>query len=267
MWKYLRVIFLILPHLLWNWPIFLFYKHHPEKTPLEVRYRRVRRLVLRLIRAFHVDFSIDHLSSLHQLEKKNQSFLLVCNHISFLDPLFMIFLSEKPISFVAKKEVEKYPLIPTILGAIEGLYLDRDDLRGSIAVIRKLENNLEKNDCNWGIFPEGTRRKDLSSPLLPYHPGSFKAALLSEKPILVAVIKGSEKVLDFSSYARYPVDISFVEVLSTKKEELHEKGTVELAEYCQKISQEAYSNLLKRQEEYFALGLQKIPYQNGKKVR
>ena len=267
MWKYIRVVFLLLPHILWNWPFFLAYKRHPEKYPYQERYARVRRLVLRLIRAFHVDFHIENKELFLSLQKEKNSYLLVSDHMSLLDPVFFIYLSERPISFVAKKEVKKYPLIGTILQAIDGLYLDREDLRGSVAVIRSLENNLKEDQWDYGIFPEGTRRKEPLTPSVSFHPGSFKAALLSERPVLIVAMYGTFRVLKKESWNRYPVEIRFIERISTKKEDLGEKGTVEIAAYSEAKIQETLIRFQKMDQEYEEKKLYRLRWKGGSKVR
>ncbi len=267
MLKYLRLILGIVPMLLLEWPRFAYYARHPERTPLEVRYRRIRRLVLRLIRLLHPDFHIEGRELFEEMLRGKKSFLIVSDHVSLLDPVILIFLSERPLSFVAKKEVMSYPLVSPILRALGGLSLDREDLKGSIRVVLELRKGLEKDEEAWGIFPEGTRRKDLRSPLLPFHPGSFKAALSSGRDVLLVAMEGEERLLSFTSWNRYPIGVRFLERIPMEERAQQGEGTVEIAAHAEKVVQEGVSLIHEENEEFVRKGLHKAPWRGGAKVR
>lgn len=267
MLKYLRLIFGIVPMLLLEWPRFVWYARHPERTPLEVRYRRIRRLVLRLIRLLHPDFHIEGRELFRRMLEGERSFLLVSDHVSLLDPVILIFLSERPLSFVAKKEVMSYPLVSPILRALGGLSLDREDLKGSVRVVLELRKGLEKDEAAWGIFPEGTRRKDLEGPVLPFHPGSFKAALSAKRDVLLLAMEGQERLLSFISWNRYPIGVRFLERMSMEDAAKEGKTTVEIAEHAVKVVQEGVARIHEENEDYVTRGLHKLPWRGGAKVR
>ena len=82
------------------------YGKHPDRYPLELRYRKLRKLVRSVILDLNVEFHVEGLENI-----PDEPYYLVSNHISFLDPLTYMCVLEKPISFVAKKESEKMLLL------------------------------------------------------------------------------------------------------------------------------------------------------------
>ena len=124
MLKYPRVLFFCGFRLLWDYTFYLWrYARHPERTSIEARYARVRKLIHYILDHFRIDWKVEGIENLQALEKNNQCYLLVANHVSDLDPLAIVYLSEKPISFVAKKETRKMPFIGTAVKALDGYFM------------------------------------------------------------------------------------------------------------------------------------------------
>lgn len=115
--------------------------------------------------------------------------IVAANHVSFVDPLAVVSVVRRPIHFMAKAELFKYPVIRHLFYSVHAFPVkrgmaDRAAIRTGIDIITN--GNL------LGIFPEGTRSK--SSDLLPIQGG---AALLSFKtgaPVIPVVVKGVTKL-------------------------------------------------------------------------
>ena len=245
MFKYLRYVFTIGPRLLFDWVFYLYrYARHPEKYPLEVRYHRVRSLILFVLKKMRLD--IKAFGYQEYLKRKGPR-LYVVNHLSDMDPLFLIALSPEPLSFVAKKETESFPVIGLALRCLDGFFLDRSDLMQSAKILRACGERLKKGDLSYCIFPEGTRNKEPSAPLLPFHPGSYKAALWSKVPVEEIAIYGTFRVLSTHyDEKRQPLFVSF---LGT-----HEclPNTVDEAAESEKRIGEEVKRLRDLDTEYFA---------------
>ncbi len=110
---------------------------------------------------------------------KDDGFLLVANHDSIFD-LFNIIAVTKdmPISFMAKKELSKLPIISTWMKYSQSEFIDRDNLKSQMRSITNLTKLLRSGKAV-GIFPEGTR----SEENLEFKPGSLKIALKAKKAI------------------------------------------------------------------------------------
>ncbi len=144
----------------------------------------------------------------------NETFYLYSNHNGTMDPVLLTTCFDKPIAFAAKKEISKYPFIATILKDQGGLFLDRDDLRQQLKVMKLIEEELIKGERNFCIFPEGTRNKDANRLLNDFHNGSLRPAMKTKTPILPVIILGSDRILKGNpKYNKYPVHIKFLKPL------------------------------------------------------
>jgi 1-acyl-sn-glycerol-3-phosphate acyltransferase len=124
--------------------------------------------------------------------KKGESYIVICNHNSFMD----IPISSPAIpggnKTIAKKELAKIPLFGLMYRT------------GSVLVDRKSEASRKdsyikmKDALNMGlhmcIYPEGTRNKG-KNPLNTFHDGAFKLAVNSGKSIIPAVIFHTRNIL------------------------------------------------------------------------
>jgi 1-acyl-sn-glycerol-3-phosphate acyltransferase len=123
---------------------------------------------------------------------KGQTYIVVCNHNSFMD----IPISSPGIpggnKTIAKIELSRIPLFGLIYK------------RGSILVDRKDESSRKKSylqmkevlssGLHMCIYPEGARNKT-SNPLKNFKDGAFKLAIETKTPIIPAVIIGTKKML------------------------------------------------------------------------
>jgi len=261
MLKYPRLVFTAGPRVLWD---FLFYinryARHPERYPLEKRYAKVRNLIIFIAKQFRLDMKIEGLENLRELEAKNQKFLLVADHLSYFDPLAMVALSEKPITFVAKKEALKMPFIGTAIKALGGIFLDRADLRQSLISMRVVEKNLKDGYCSYMIFPEGTRNKHPENGVASFHAGTFKAAVETGVPLLTCTIYGTPLVFAKKpDYRRLPLEFTFEKPLDVSKEK-----TTDLAPKIYDVVVDQFAKDKIEEQEFFAKGLEKIPLRKGK---
>lgn len=202
------------------------YAKHPEKYPLKVRYNKIRKLLRNISNGFSVDYHVFGMENL-----PNETCYIVANHLSSFDPLALISIIENPSTFVAKKEVLKMPFIGTAVKDIEGKFIDRKDLKQSLKVMLKVEEDLHKKEKNWIIFPEGTRNKDPLMNIKDFHHGTFRPAYRSKTPIVPVCLYGTFRVFKTKpSYKKYPVFISFLKPLYPS--EYEHMTTNEIAKYC-----------------------------------
>ena len=124
---------------------------------------------------------------------KDQTVLFIANHQSNFDiPLIMSSI-DVPKGFIAKKELEKWPMISTWMKYINCIFMDRSNLRKSAEAIVE-GAKLLKNGYSMVIFPEGTRSK--GGPVEDFKAGSFKLATKSKCPIVPVTIDGTYKLLE-----------------------------------------------------------------------
>lgn len=119
--------------------------------------------------------------------------LFVGNHRSYFDILVIHTTCGKRPGFVAKAEMLKFPLLAWWMKDIACLFLDRNDLRSGMQMIKD-GAELIKSGQSMVIFPEGTRNgKD---EMLPFKEGSLKMAEKADCPVVPVTIVDTDKLLE-----------------------------------------------------------------------
>lgn len=202
---------------------------HLDKYPREKRYAKIRKIVGGISNALQVKITVFGLENL----PTDRNYYLVSNHMSGFDPIPFIMNSDRPTTFVGKKELMKAPFLPVAMQCIEGDYIDRDNLRQSLKVMLKVEEDLKKGEKSWMIFPEGTRIRDQMLPVAEFHHGTFRPAIKAQVPIVPAAIYGSFRVLKVKpQFKKYPVFISFLKPVMP--EDYEGMSTADVAEMVRK---------------------------------
>ncbi len=116
-------------------------------------------------------------------------FLLVSNHLSIIDPPSLGALLPRRVTFMAKEEAFRDPLVGRVVRwygafAVKRGQPDRQALRTATAVL--------KGGGVVGMFPEGTRSK--TGRLNKAFAGSALVAHMAKAPILPVAITGTERI-------------------------------------------------------------------------
>ena len=113
---------------------------------------------------------------------KDTPVLYIGNHRSYFD--ILLTYSRCPIrtGYIAKKEMEKIPLLSTWMRYLHCLFLDRKDIKQGLKTILTAVDKV-KSGISICIFPEGTRNRNKDElDMLPFHEGSFKIATKANCP-------------------------------------------------------------------------------------
>ncbi len=119
---------------------------------------RVGRVILAFLRP--IVFCLFPYRFVHRdkLPKKDGTYIVCCNHISMVDPVFLFLACRFPIFFMAKEELFRNRLFGWFLKTCFGVFpVSRG--KGDTTAITTALSVLE-NGHALGIFPEGTRSKD-----------------------------------------------------------------------------------------------------------
>ena len=236
MWNVIRADLLIAPTLIFDFFAWIFkYSRHPEKYPLDKRYYRSRKLISKINHLLRMDVKVEGLENCPK-----EASCYFANHLAAVDPLLFFETMESPITFVAKQEIKKMPFVGRIFSGVGGVFLDRSDLKQQLRMMMKVQDSLTKRECNWVIYPEGTRNKDPMNLLLPFHKGTFRAAMKAGVPIVPVVGYGSFRVLNMKhTYKKYPTLIKFLPAIYPSDYE--GKSTDEIALMLQNMIQKEVS--------------------------
>ncbi|MBR0351590.1 MAG: 1-acyl-sn-glycerol-3-phosphate acyltransferase [Oscillospiraceae bacterium] len=172
-----------------------------------------------------------HLSGLEKIPT-DRRFLLVCNHRSGYDPMFMLAnLWKYDMAFVSKPSNIAIPVIGHIAYGAGCLIINRENNREALKTIITASEYMLKDMCSMCIFPEGTRSK--TGELGPFHAGSFKIAQKAKSPVVVASIRGTESVKKGFLKGRSDVYLDILDVIPEEK--VCSSKTAELAEYSRNL--------------------------------
>ncbi|HNX16088.1 MAG TPA: lysophospholipid acyltransferase family protein [Bacilli bacterium] len=236
MLHYFKAIFLRGIAILWAYLTWMKrYSKHPDRYPISMRYKKLAKLVRSVAKSLNVEFHVEG-----QEYILNEPFYLVSNHLSSFDPLAFMCVLDQPTSFIAKIETKKMPFVGLCIKILNGLFIDRDDIKQSLKTMMTLTEFLQDKSRNWMIFPEGKRNFDQMALCSEFHHGTFRAATRTNTPILPAAIFGTPRVLHTKpEYKKYPIFIKFLPPLMPS--EYENMSTREIAKQIQDTVQKEVS--------------------------
>ncbi|MDA1675734.1 lysophospholipid acyltransferase family protein [Bacillus cereus group sp. TH152-1LC] len=136
-----------------------------------------------------------------------ETYLFVGNHQSNMDiPLVYACIPRKP-TFIAKKEMEKIPLLGRVMKAKGCIFLDRNNPRNAIKSINEGVELLKSGE-NLVLFPEGTRSK--GPKMNEFKAGGLKLALKSGVKIVPVTIKNSYMLMEMNNGKVKPADVEII---------------------------------------------------------
>jgi 1-acyl-sn-glycerol-3-phosphate acyltransferase len=150
------------------------------------------------------------------------TYIIVCNHNSLLDPPLSSPGIPEANKTIAKIEMAKIPLFGIIYKS------------GSVLVNRKNDQSRKQSYADMKkvlgmglhmcIYPEGTRNKT-REPLQRFHDGAFKLAVDTNTPILPSLLFHTKKVMPSNKtfyFWPHPVEMHFLPPVSPEGKSIHE---------------------------------------------
>lgn len=153
-----------------------------------------------------VDFDIAGLDNLPD----EGGALLASNHRSYLDPLVVGFAAaqvDRPIRFLAKKEVSDAPVVGAIATALGAIRVDRG---GDTAAAFALAEDALRAGELLAIFPQGTipRGEAFFDPELKGRHGAVRLALATGTPLVPVGVWGTEQAWPRSAKLPYLMNLA-----------------------------------------------------------
>ncbi len=165
-----------------------------------------------------------HTSGTEQIPADGR-FLLVCNHISDMDPVVLLrVFRDKQLCFISKRENDRKFIVGPLLHKIGCQPINRENDREALKTILRCVKMIENDAGSIAVFPEGYTSKD--GLLHHFRHGAFKIAQKTHVPVVVCTLRGTEKV--FHNAAR----------LKRSQVQLHLVGVISPAEYAGKTTVE-----------------------------
>ena len=179
---------------------------------------------------------------------QNGRFLLVCNHLSLLDVVVMVWkLRGMELTFITKQENMRLFIAGKMMHKIQCLPLNRENDREALKTILRCIQILKEDKASIAVFPEGHIHKD--KKLHHFRSGVFKIATKSKVPIVVCTIRDTRFVLSkLKKLQPSSVEVRLLRVI--EPEEYENMTTVDLAEQIyQTMAQDLGPDLVSREEE------------------
>ena len=149
------------------------------------------RLAIRLLQAFDMCFArIYHRINVLSPQRlpKHGPAILICNHVSGLDPMLIQSVCPRLIVWMMAREYYEIRGLHTIFRTVEAIPVDRGgrDLAATRAALRALEAGRIL-----GVFPEG--KIETSRQLLPFQTGVALMAIKAGVPVYPAYLDGTQR--------------------------------------------------------------------------
>ena len=162
--------------------------------------------------------------------------LYIGNHRSFFDILLTYSRCPRLTGYVAKKEMEKIPLLSTWMKYLYCLFLDRENIKEGLKTILQAIEYV-KQGISICIFPEGTRNKGEELSMLPFKDGAFKIATKTNCAIVPVSMNNTAEMLEnhFPKVKRTKVVVEYGKPIYPN--ELDKETKKHIGTYVQEIIQ------------------------------
>lgn len=117
--------------------------------------------------------------------------VFIFNHRTNFDALIMGKLLRTDFTGVAKKELERHPIMGPAGRLMKVAFIDRADGRKAVETMKPI-TELAREGISIAIAPEGTRAK--TRELLPFKKGAFRIAMAAGIPIVPIVIRNADDI-------------------------------------------------------------------------
>ncbi|MBR4016639.1 MAG: 1-acyl-sn-glycerol-3-phosphate acyltransferase [Oscillospiraceae bacterium] len=143
---------------------------------------------------------------LEQLPKSGR-FMLVCNHLSLLDPLILLnYCKKSQLAFIAKRESASMFLVGKLMHRMMCQLINRENDREALKTIINCIRMIQEDKVSVAVFPEGYITGD--DLLHPFRSGVFKIAQKANVPIVVCTLQNTQEVKRNMPHLRH-TDVAF----------------------------------------------------------
>nr|POF07193.1 putative 1-acyl-sn-glycerol-3-phosphate acyltransferase [Quercus suber] len=122
--------------------------------------------------------------------------VLVGNHQSELDVLFLGHIFPKYCSVTAKRSLRWFPFLGWFMSLSKTVFIERSSRTQALEAFSKAAEQMHTHKQSVYIFPEGTRSYYEQPDLLPFKKGAFHLAIQAQVPMIPIVVANYSNVLN-----------------------------------------------------------------------
>ncbi|TDL29367.1 1-acylglycerol-3-phosphate O [Rickenella mellea] len=115
--------------------------------------------------------------------------ILIGNHQSMLDVLYLGRILPKRSSIMAKKELQWMPLLGQFMTLSGAVFVDRGNNAKAVRSLAAASQTMKARRISLWVFPEGTRTNKPEVDLRPFKKGAFHLAVQGGVPITPVVVE------------------------------------------------------------------------------
>ncbi len=123
--------------------------------------------------------------------------MIVCNHLSLIDPFVVGYATDRMVNFMAKEELFSTPILGFLIRKVGAFPVDR--ARRDPASMRVALSVLKEGEL-LGMFPEGTR--STIGEMLELRTGAARLASRTRTPIIPATVVNTNRALPPGKWIR-----------------------------------------------------------------
>lgn len=153
-----------------------------------------------------------------QILNAKRPYVIVANHQTELDILFLGAIWPQHCSVTAKKSLQKIPFLGWFMTLSGAVFIDRVDRNQAMKAFEGAATAMKDLGQSVLIFPEGTRSYPKQPMLLPFKKGAFHLAVQAGVDVLPVVAEHYGRVLDVKGlkFNGGTVRVKVLEPISTK---------------------------------------------------
>lgn len=150
------------------------------------------------------------------------------NHKSKLDPLYLTEVVKRPHGYAAKSDLERVPIINSLLKSMNSFYVYREDNRASLKELLKGIDRA-KDGHVFAIYPEGGTKYRDHEDIREVRAGAFKLAQKAETDIMPFTMLNTNKWAKRKFYLK-PITVKIIFHPVIKYEDYKDLTTTEISD-------------------------------------